>query len=111
MNHVALLPAFSELLPPPPSDALEGLCPAEVAGETGKGAAIIRCEVGSSSLEKVLGFGTDNYKWTAPEAAATAIVHSRLTFSSLGTQAAPYVLVVLVSHPDGKLKTFWRVRN
>ena len=43
----------------------------------------------------VLGFGTDNYKWTAPEAAATAIVHSRLTFSSLGTQAAAYVLVVV----------------
>ena len=43
----------------------------------------------------MLGFGTDNYKWTAPEAAATAIVHSRLTFSSLGTQAAAYVLVVV----------------
>ena len=42
----------------------------------------------------VLGFGTGNYKWTAPEAAA-AIVHSRLTSSSLRTQAAPYVLVVV----------------
>jgi hypothetical protein len=57
----------------------------------------------------VLGFGTGNYKWTAPEAVATAIVHSRLTFSSLGTQAAPYVLVVVVVAVAARFEGFFQI--